>query len=79
MTHDTSYVETLPTAEQIKREFVAGKGNGSHAFLLRLLRSGMTVSQVQRVIEDDVREHYLMLKSNYVELWDKVLVYLVFK
>ena len=82
MTHDTSYVETLPTAEQIKREFVTAKGNGSHASLLHLLRSGLTVAQVQRVIEDEVREHYLMLKSKYIELWDKVLlttVYLVFK
>ena len=82
MTHDTSYVETLPTAEQIKREFVTAKGNGSYASLLRLLRSGLTVAQVQRVIEDEVREHYLMLKSKYIELWDKVLlttVYLVFK
>ena len=68
MTHDISYVDTLPSEEQIKREFVTAKGNGSHISLLRLLRSGLTVAQVQRYVENEVREHYLMLKSKYIEL-----------
>ena len=74
MTHDTKYVDTLPSSEQVQREFVTAKGNGSHVSLLRLLRSGMTVAQVQRYIEDEVREHYLKLKANYIDLWDKVLL-----
>ena len=42
MTHDTIYVDTLPSEEQVKREFVTTKGNGSHISLLRMLRSGLT-------------------------------------
>ena len=72
MTHDPSYVDTLPSDQQIKHEFVSSKGNGSHISLLRLLRSGLTVAQVERYIDDEVRQHYLMLKSRYIELWDKV-------
>jgi hypothetical protein len=72
MTHDMKYVETLPSAEQIKREFVTARGNGSHISLLRLLRSGITVAQVQRYVEDEVREHYLQMKAQYIDLWDKV-------
>ena len=71
-THNTKYVDTLPSEQQIKREFVSAKGNGSHISLLRLLRSGLTVAQVERYIEDEVREHYLQMKANYIELWDKV-------
>ena len=72
MTHDTNYVDTLPSEEQVKREFVTAKGNGSHISLLRLLRSGLTVAQVERYVEDEVWEHYLLLKAKYIELWDKV-------
>lgn len=72
MTHDPSYSDTLPSAEQVKREFVTAKGNGSHISILQMLRSGLTVAQVERYIEDEVREHYLKLKANYVDLWDKV-------
>ena len=74
MTHDTTYVDTLPSEEQVKREFVSGKGYGSHISLLRLLRSGLTVAQVERYVEDEVRQHYLKLKSQYIELWDKVIL-----
>ena len=74
MTHDVSYVDTLPSKKQIKREFVTAKGNGSHISLLRLLRSGLTVAQVERYVEDEVREHYLQMKAEYVELWDKVIL-----
>ena len=74
MTHDFSYVDTLPSEEQVQRDFVSGKGNGSHISLLRLLRSGLTVAQVERYAEDEVREHYLRLKSKYIELWDKVRI-----
>ena len=77
MTHDPSYVDTLPSDQQIKREFVSSKGNGSHISLLRLLRSGLTVAQVERYIEDEVRQHYLMLKSEYIELWDKVFTTII--
>lgn len=33
MTHDPKYVNTLPSAEQIKQESAATKGNGSHISL----------------------------------------------
>ena len=68
MTHDSSYVDTLPTTEQIKREFVSCKGNGSHISLRQLLRSELTVAQVERYIEDEVQEHYLQMKAKYIEL-----------
>lgn len=55
MTHDPSYMDTLPSDQQIKREFVVSKGNGSHMYLLCLLWSGLTVGQVERYIEDEVR------------------------
>ena len=41
MTNDKKYVDTLPSAEQMKKKFVTAKGNGSHTSLLRLLRSGI--------------------------------------
>lgn len=72
MTHDTKYVDTLPSAEQMKKEFITAKGNGSHTSLLRLLRLGMTVAQVERYIEHEVQEHYLQMKAKYIDLWDKV-------
>ena len=72
MTHDHSYVVTVPSEQQVRHEFVSGKGNGSHISLLRLLRSGFTVAQVKRYAEDEVRQHYLHLKSKYIQLWDKV-------
>jgi hypothetical protein len=75
MTHDTNYVDTLPSEEQQKREFVTTKGNGSHISLLRLIRSGLTVAQVERYVKDEVWEHYLLLKSKYIELWDKVSLF----
>ncbi len=75
MTHDPSYVDTLPSAEQVKREFVTGKGNGSYSSLLRLMRSGLTVAQVVRYIETELQEHYLQMKAKYIELWDKVRIY----
>ena len=74
MTHDPSYVDILPTADQVKREFVAGKGNGSHLSLLCLLRSGLTMAQVERYVHEEVCDHYLKLKANYIELWDKVCI-----
>ena len=72
MTHDPAYVDTLPSGDQVKKEFVAGKGLATHVSLIRMLRSGTTVSQVERCIEDEVRQHYLRLKSEFLELWDKV-------
>ena len=77
MSYDPNYVDTLPSDEQIKKEFVTGKGYGSHISLLRLLRSGLTVAQVKRYMEDEVRQHYLMLKSKFIELWDKVFYKLI--
>ncbi|CAI8019297.1 hypothetical protein GBAR_LOCUS11612 [Geodia barretti] len=38
------------------QEFVTAKGNGSHISLLRLLQSGLTVAQVERYIEHEIRE-----------------------
>ena len=69
MSHDPMYVETLPSGEQLRREFVATKGYGTHIAIVQLLRSGMTVAQVERFMEDQVREHYLMQKFKYIELW----------
>ena len=74
MMHDPRYVDTLPSAEQVMREFVSTKGNGSHVAIIRLLRLGMTVAQVERYVEEEVREHYLSLKSKYIALWDKVCI-----
>ena len=66
---------TLPTSQQIQQEFVTGKGNGSYTSLLRILRCGMTVAQLERYIQDEVWEHYLKeLKALYIALWDKVHV-----
>jgi hypothetical protein len=69
MTHDPSYVASLPSGDQLKRDFVATKGNGTDLSLVKMLRSGMTVAQVKHYAEGQIREHYLMLKSQYVELW----------
>jgi len=71
MTTDSKYVNTLPSEEQIKMEFVTAKGNGSHISLLCLLRSGLTVAQVEKYVKCEVYEHYLMLKEKYIHLWDK--------
>lgn len=30
------------------------------------------VAEVERYIEEEVQEHYLMLKSRYINPWDKV-------
>ena len=73
MTHHSSYTDSLPLEEQIKQEFVTGKGNGSHISLLRLLGSGLAVVQVQRYSEDEERQHYHFLKSEFLDLWDKVI------
>ena len=45
MTHDSTYVATLTFKDQAKKDFVTGKGNGTHISVIRLLRSGLTVSQ----------------------------------
>jgi hypothetical protein len=79
MTHDTAYVDTLPSSEQMKREFVTGKGNGSHISLLRLLRSGLTVAQVERYVEDEVREQYLQMKAKFIDLLVKVFTEVGYK
>jgi hypothetical protein len=65
-------VESLPSGDQLKRDFVCTKGYGTHMSLIRLLQSGMTVAQVERYTEGQIWEHYLMLKARYIELWDKV-------
>ena len=72
MTHDPNYVDTLSSEDQVRSDFVCGKVNGSHISILRLLRSGLTVAQVQRYVEDKVQQHYLHLKLKYIQLWDKV-------
>lgn len=69
MSHDQAYVETLPSGEQLRKDFVSTKGNGTHMSLIRMLRAGMTVG---RYAEGQIREQYLLLKSQYIELWDKV-------
>ena len=66
------HVRQHPPYSGVKREFVTAKGNGSHISLLRLLRTGLTVAQVERYLEDEVQKHYLKMKDKYIELWDKV-------
>ena len=44
---------------------VSVKDNGSHISLLPLLKSGLTVAQVEQYAKDEVWEHYL---------WDKVRI-----
>jgi len=66
MSHDTRYIESLPLEVQVKH------GNGTHVSILRLLRSGLTVAQVERYLESEVYEHYLQLKQGYVQLWEQV-------
>ena len=73
MTHDPLYISTLSSHNQIKCD--GGKGNCTHMSIIRLLRSGLTVAQVERYITAEVQEHYLKLKSQFVELWDKVYTY----
>ena len=68
MSHDSNYINTLTISEQIKCEFVSGKGYATHVSIIRMLRSGMTVTQVQRYIESELREHYLAMKAQYTEL-----------
>lgn len=75
MTHDPKYVATLPTADQLKMEFVSGKGNGTHISLIKLLRSGATVALVERYAEGEVREHYFKMKEDYLNLWDRVCIH----
>ena len=72
MTHDPKYVETLPFGDQMKCDFVTGKGNGCHISILRLLRYGLNVSQLERYVEEEIRQHYLRLKDEFCQLWDKV-------
>ncbi len=43
MTHDTSYVDTLPSEEQVKREFITGKGNGSHVEWIQITSHCMLI------------------------------------
>ena len=68
MTHNPIYVDTLPSELQIKREFVSGKKHATQISLIRLLRSGLTVAQVERIAGDEIKENQ-RLKS---EIWDKV-------
>jgi hypothetical protein len=42
MSHDPSYVDTLPSELQLKKEFVSGKGHATHILLIRLMRSGLS-------------------------------------
>ena len=52
----------------MKRDFVSGKGNCTHMSVIRLLRSELTVAQVDRYITAEVQQLYLKLKSEFVEL-----------
>ncbi len=68
MTHDPLYINTLSSEDQVKRDFVSGKGNCTHMSVIRLLRSELTVAQVDRYITAEVQQLYLKLKSEFVEL-----------
>ncbi len=54
-------IKTLTISEQIKCEFVSGKGYATHVSNIRMLRSGMTAAQVQRYKVSELREHYLAM------------------
>lgn len=49
-----TYVDTLPSEEQIKHEFITAKGNGSHISLLCLLQLGLILAQVEWYIQDEL-------------------------
>lgn len=51
MTHDPTYIDTLPLSAQLQREFVSTKGNRTHISLIEMMRSGLSVSQVERCVE----------------------------
>ena len=72
MTHDPTIVDTLPSGDQVKKELVANKRLATHVSLIWMQGSGMTVSQVECYIKDEVRQHYLRLKSEFLKLLDKV-------
>lgn len=50
MTQDLAYISTLTSHDQIKREFVSGKGNCTDLSIIRLLRTGLTVAQVELLL-----------------------------
>ena len=66
-----------PTISELRAIGIVIKTSPGKLDLL-VYRSGLTVAQVQRYVENEVREHYLMLKSKYIELWDKVLLTTVY-
>ncbi len=72
LTHDPKYVRTLPMSVQLQQTCISTKGNGTDLSLIRMLRSGVTVAQVERLVQEEVTQHYLHLKSEYITLWDKV-------
>ena len=59
MTHDPSYVATLTSEEQIKQDFVTGKGNADSRFL-----DTHAEIRINSVSDGAIlRERYLKLKS----------------
>ena len=66
-----------PTISELRAIGIVIKTSPGKLDLL-VYRSGLTVAQVQRYVENEVREHYLMLKSKYIKLWDKVLLTTVY-
>ncbi len=74
LTHDPKYVSTLPMSVQLQQTCISTKGNGTDLSLIRMLRSGLTVAQVERLVQEEVTQHCLHLKSEYIALWDKVML-----
>ncbi len=52
LTHDPKYVSTLPMSVQLQQTCISTKGNGTDLSLIRMLRSGVTVAQVERLVQE---------------------------
>ena len=73
MTYDEKYEASLPSAVQLERQFITSKGAyATDMSIIRLLRSGSSVAQVERFVEAEIRQHYFALKADYIATWDKV-------
>ena len=72
MTHDPRYVDTLTSADQIKRDFVTGKGNGSHMehqFDLDLPEEQLpSPTDDDQVVPDPLQEESMVATSDEVHI-----------
>ena len=74
ITHYLRYINTLPSDQQIKCDFIFSKGNGSNISLLCFLRLGLMVAQVEWYTGDEVQQHCFMLKTNTLNSGTRYLI-----